>query len=289
MKKLLIGLIVVIIFIVPLWLRPDSSKGTKSDEETACETNMNIDGEELPLEEYILGVIAAEMPASYHLEALKAQAIAARTYAFHKLKNGEGQLTATTKHQVFYTPTERKERWLASYDMYEQKLTQAVEETAGEIMTYGGEPISAMFHAASNGKTESAANYSGHDIPYLQSVSSPETDEKTQPVQNNTQWSTDVLLAAKVVVNDTGRVDYVLMNGERISGRDIREQLNLRSTDFSFYKEGGSVLVKTKGYGHGVGMSQKGANIFAEEGKTADEILLHYYRGVKIETISCKK
>lgn len=287
----MIAVVVAILFIVPVLLQREArdqelSQG-KNKEDNACEWVVMLEGEEMPLEKYVAGVVAGEMPAVYELEALKAQAIAARTYALYKLQNETGQLKATVAHQVFYDGEQRAERWQDEAEKYEAKVQRAVKETEGKIITYNGEPISAMFHAASNGKTESARNYSGNDIPYLQSVTSPEKDTKTEKVATQ-RWSAAELKAAQITRNDSGRVEQVTIGGKKMTGRELREALQLRSTDFLFKTDGNELVVTTRGYGHGVGMSQLGAQQMALDGKQAEQILQHYYTGVKISKSTCK-
>lgn len=283
MKKIILICCIAALFSVPMLLRSKVSEHAAS-ESSACEPTILLDGETLPLESYVLGVIAAEMPASFELEALKAQAIASRTYALY---NRESELTASTKHQVFHTKEARAEKWKDQFDTYEQKLTRAVDETKGQVLTYNGELISAMFHASSNGQTESALNFSGNDIAYLQSVPSPEVDEERQMVV--VPWSKKDIAQMKISRNSSGRVDKVTIAGATLTGREMREHLTLRSTDFQFTNQGGQVFAITRGYGHGVGMSQKGANELAKQGKQAKEILTHYYMHTKIEAYACEK
>lgn len=291
MKKLLIAVVVVILFLVPVFLQREVREKTLSqgkNKENACEWMVVLEGEEMPLEQYVAGVVAGEMPAVYELEALKAQAIAARTYALYKLKNETQQLKATVAHQVFYDGKQRAERWKDEAEKYEAKVQKAVKETEGKIATYRGEPISAMFHAASNGKTESARNYSGNDIPYLRSVTSPEKETETERVVTQ-RWSVSELKAAQITRNDSGRVEQVTIGDEKMTGRQLREVLQLRSTDFQFKVDGDELVVTTRGYGHGVGMSQLGAQQMALAGKHAEEILQHYYSEIKISKATCEK
>ena len=272
------------LFTIPFIFKKEKEEIVQKNQ---CELVITVEGEQLPLEEYVLGVVAGEMPAAYDLEALKAQAIAARTYAIYKMNSGQSELQATVAHQVFHDEQQRAEKWKDESEQYEKKLQQAVKETAGQIVTYNGEAISAMFHAASNGKTESARNYSGNDIAYLQSVSSPEKEIESVSVTLQ-QLGVKNLNELEIVRNDSGRVDYVQLADKRLTGREFRELLSLRSTDFTLTQKQGQIVVTTSGYGHGVGMSQRGAQEYALKGKKAEEILLHYYSGTKIEPIICE-
>lgn len=269
----------------------------------ACEITIKVSGSEIPidLEEYVIGVVAAEMPANFNLEALKAQAIAARTYVLKTTNYGQEQIEPTVAKQVFYDPDTRKKNWDTSYEEYEKKVRQAVESTAGEIINYNGELITAMFHSMSNGMTESAKNYSGSNLPYLQSVASTDFQyadnyetEKTFTINEwnhllNVNWTIDQVKKLRIKRNDSGRVETVTMGDKEWTGRDFRTLLDLRSTDFRVDVQKGQIVVTTEGYGHGVGMSQYGADAMADNGATAHEILEHYYKNTNIEKISCKK
>lgn len=285
MKKIWIIIVAGLLFAVPFMLSKEASVKDKTIE-NKCDLSVTLEGEKLPLEQYVRGVVAAEMPAAYELEALKAQAIAARTYALYK-QQGEGELKASVAHQVFYDEEQRKERWATNFETYESKIERAVEETSGEIISYKGELISAMFHAASNGKTESAKAYSGNDIPYLQSVPSPEKEKKTVEVTSG-KWTAKQLLNAQLMRNESGRVEQVKLGDQMLTGRQVRETLNLRSTDFQFELVNGEIVATTRGYGHGVGMSQQGAQEMALNGAKAEDIITHYYSGVEIKPIACE-
>ncbi|MEK4228359.1 stage II sporulation protein D [Solibacillus sp. FSL H8-0538] len=262
-----------------------------------CTIYITVDqAEPIELESYLIGVIAAEMPASFHIEALKAQAIASRTYAIYKTNYGQTPIKSTTAHQVFSSPEQREDKWLAAFQQYEAKIEQAVLQTQGQIIMYDALPISAMFHASSNQLTESAQNYSGYAIPYLQSVKS---DEQLDPVSQhftfsdlNTALRTN--LAAKnfqsirLQKNNTNRVSTVQIGTKSWTGREFRDALQLRSTSFTVTPSNSGLTIVTKGYGHGVGMSQHGANEMAGRGDTAAQIIKHYYPKTKIEPAACQ-
>lgn len=298
------------LFFFPFFFRqteqPNNTQTAAKKQETvdnACEITITVSGNDIPmdLEEYVIGVVAAEMPANFNLEALKAQAIAARTYVLKTTNYGQEQIEPTVEKQVFYDDDTRKENWEASYEEYEKKVRQAVESTAGEIINYNGELITAMFHSMSNGMTESAKNYSGADLPYLQSVASSDFQyadnyetQKTFTLNEwnhllNVNWTIDHFKNLRLKRNNTGRVETVTMKDKEWTGREIRTLLDLRSTDFRIDVENGQIVVTTEGYGHGVGMSQYGADAMADNGATAHEILQHYYKNTSIEKISCKK
>lgn len=261
----------------------------------------------VPIEEYITGVISAEMPADFEIEALKAQAMAARTYIIRRLagKNfsdvPEGaHVTDTEQHQVYMDSQQQKERWGRDYDWKVRKVRQAVVETAGKVLTYEGKPIDATFFSTSNGFTENSEEYWAQKIPYLRSVQVP-WDEKSPKYAGSQTFTLKQLeeklgikLAAqastldkaiKIMEKTTGnRIAKLQIGDQVLSGRTFREKLNLPSSAFDIQvKPDGSVQVTTLGYGHGVGMSQWGANGMAKEGKKATDIVKYFYQGIAIE------
>jgi stage II sporulation protein D len=263
----------------------------------------------LPLEAYVRGVIAAEMPPEFELEALKAQAIAARTYIIRRLRSGDfsdlpegadgAVVTDTVQHQAFATEEALRERWgWLHYSRNLDKMTRAVNETEGIILTYAGEPIDAVFFSASNGFTENSEDYWVSEIPYLRSVESPWDEQEAPNFERLASFSIQEMYErlglaassgeAEIEVlerSESGRVLKVSVAGKEFTGREMREKLGLASNDFTWEISGETILFTTKGFGHGVGMSQWGANGMAKEGKTAEEILRHYYSGVELENI----
>jgi len=261
----------------------------------------------VPLERYVRGVVAAEMPVEFALEALKAQAIASRTYIVQRMIQGDfsdvpegAMVTDTPQHQAYLTEAALKARWGLAYEKNMEKLTKAVAQTRGQVLTYGGKPIYAAFFSTSNGYTENAEEYwQGGGLPYLKSVPSP-WDAHSPKFRAQVEVPVDEFLAKlsldpsvtatadgkpwiEVVAKTAGhRVKEVRVGDERLSGRQVREALGLNSTDFTVEVKGDVLVFTTTGYGHGVGMSQYGADGLAKEGKTAVEILQHYYRGVEL-------
>jgi len=276
---------------------------TREMEVTVYRMNNN-DTETMSLENYVKGVLASEMPASYELEALKAQAISARTFIIKTLltksiKNLplEADITDSTLEQVYKNDEELKAMWKNdNFEKNLKKITQAVNETQGLIITYNGEPIDASFFAISNGYTVNSEDYWTTSIPYLKSVASP-WDLKSPKLFETKIISIDEMenkLGVKIPSNgDIGnvqkssdeRVSKIEINGKNFIGREVREALGLKSTDFVFKRSGDKIEITTKGYGHGVGMSQNGANGMALEGKNYIDILKYYYQGVEIEDI----
>lgn len=257
--------------------------------------------ETVPLEDYVINVVASEMPAEFEVEALKAQAIAARTYIVNHLllsDNEEFIITDETEHQVYQNVDELKQNWGKDFQWKLDKITDAVHATQGKIITYKEEPITPTFFSMSNGYTEDAENYWGNDLPYLKSVESkwevdnPKfTEQKIltlHEVSNKLGVSLpeNKAVTIKMERTNSNRVDTLYMDDSKFSGRTIREKLGLRSNDFTVKQKDNHLIFTTKGYGHGVGMSQYGANGMAQEGKNYKEILTYYYQDVEISTIS---
>lgn len=283
--------------------------------------------ETLPLEDYVSGVVAAEMPADFELEALKAQAVAARTFIVRRLLAGDrsgvpvpvADVTDTVSHQAYLSKATLERDWTrggkrAGLD----KLRRAVLETRGVVMIYRGQPITASFFASSGGYTENSEDYWNAAVPYLRSVASPWDKEITPNLAVTYTFTTSELmkklgladralpvargLAAsswvKPVSSSSGlpaevlsltaghRVKQISIGGTVFTGREVREKLGLRSSQFTWKRQGGKVLITTYGNGHGVGMSQWGANGMAKEGRTATQILKHYYSGISFSQVS---
>lgn len=252
------------------------------------------------LEDYIVGVLAGEMPVSFEIEALKAQAVAARTYVMKRLvnnKNSDYDIIDTTLNQVYLDNDELKKKWGNNYVNYINKLKTAVLETSGEYITYKDNIIDALFFSTSVGATENSEEVFVSALPYLRSVDSS-WDAEVSPVfsENNTfslkefynklnltysnNLSIDVLQTTS-----TGRIKKIKINGTTFNGTAVAGKLGIRSDYFNISRDNDTVLVTTKGYGHGVGMSQYGAEAMAKKGYTYDKILKHYYKDVDIKKI----
>ena len=254
--------------------------------------------ETIPFEEYIVGVVAGEMPVSFNIEALKAQAVAARNYAYKKIKNSENSdydVIDTTANQVYLDLTQLKESWKTNYVANINKIRQAVSETSGEYLTYNDEIIDVFYFSTSNGKTENAVTVFNVDVPYLKSVDSPWDEKENSRFNVQTVFTTDEFctllsinctekpIIKNIIRNENNRVTEITINEKTFKGTEIYKLLKLRSTDFEIEQEENQILFNTKGYGHGVGMSQYGANGMAKEGATYEQILTHYYQGTSLK------
>jgi len=279
----------------------DIAKLEDSSIEVALYRSVSKIVEPIPLEKYIVGVVASEMPADFEIEALKAQALAARTYIVNQMLRGEqkglpegAHASDTIDYQVYKSDEQLKELWGKDYDWKMSKISRAVIETAGEILTYDGEPITATFFSTSNGFTENSEDYWENPYPYLKSVESP-WDKDSPKFYNRQQISVsqfekklgvtikNASSIGTIVEKTPGkRIGSVNFNGKILTGKQIREKLDLKSADFMWERNGDSIIITTKGYGHGVGMSQYGANGMAKSGKTYEEIVKYYYQGIEI-------
>jgi stage II sporulation protein D len=261
--------------------------------------------ETIPLEQYIEGVVSAEMPAEFELEALKAQALAARTYIVRRLRESQfddvpkgAHVLDTIKHQAYLDVDQRKKRWGDEYAWKSARIHQAVQATSGIVLTYNGQPIDATFFSTSNGFTENASDYWEKPIPYLKSVASP-WDIQSPRFEEMTRISVAEMeqkLGIRIdqsasngswyqIVERTpgNRVGKIRIGGKEFTGRQFRERLGLNSSAFSLELKGDQVEIKTRGYGHGVGMSQWGANGMAKTGKSAEQIVKYFYQGVSLQ------
>ncbi|MBR5219050.1 MAG: stage II sporulation protein D [Clostridia bacterium] len=274
-------------------------------EETAQRKNITAmvkmaDGSvrEVDVEEYLYGVLAGEMPASFHKEALKAQAVAARTYIVNKKQNGETDdvhpdadiCTDSTHCKAWLSEEEIQSRMGADWEKtYGKKMHSAISETAGEIMVYDNEPIVAVFHSTGSGKTENSEDVWGGNLPYLRSVESPGdmTSPKFESEVTVTKSAFESTLGVTADIGEVthsqgGAVKSIVIGGKKWSGGEIRSLFGLNSSNFEIQQTDGEFVFHVKGNGHGVGMSQYGANAMAEEGASYDQILKTYYTGVEI-------
>ncbi|MEF9961371.1 MAG: stage II sporulation protein D [Erysipelotrichaceae bacterium] len=241
------------------------------------------------LEDYIVGVVSSEMPATFELEALKAQSVAARTF----VKKRGYQVDDTTNSQVYKSEQQLRLQWLDQYDAKIQKIKQACRATKGEVITYKGETISAVFFSSSCGKTNDAHHYWQKETPYLVSVDSLWDEQVNDQIIQNKVFSNlefaqllgfqnEIKTINKPLYYPSGYVKEVTIDGISFTGRTLREKLTLRSSSFTIDFQQAEVSIDTKGFGHGIGMSQYGAQGMALAGYHYQDILKHYYTGVEI-------
>ena len=333
MRKYVITTLILILFafLVP-WLTTEPSAQTEPSSDGAQESpqpdnaaslspsvggidsrqmlRVLIGGEtvEMDMATYLAGVVRAEMPAVFESEALKAQAVAARTYTIHKILNGGSEnhpdadaCDDITCCKAYTDAAAAAANWGTDAPQYEEKIRAAVRDTDGECILYEGSPILAVFHSSSVGATMDAASVWSEAVPYLVSVSSPENSEtvpnyytsgaftvstlktllqealpETDLSGSHTQWFTDITRTP------SGTVTSVTVGGVTITGNRLRTILGLRSPCFTISFDGDSALFSVTGYGHGVGMSQYGANVLASGGMNYREILAWYYTGTTV-------
>ncbi|SHE96497.1 stage II sporulation protein D [Seinonella peptonophila] len=269
----------------------------------------------LPLEQYVAGVVAAEMPIEFAFEALKAQALTARTYIAKRLEEdrsdmrrwgadaAEAMVTDTVQHQAYITEQKLRSKWGNHFRENWNKVRKAVTETEGQIIAYRDKPIYAAFFSTSNGYTENAEDYFSNAYPYLRSVPSP-WDRQSPKYRHLTRTTIQQMIhkleaktgrkislsaskmtpIAQIQALTAGkRVARMKIGDQTFTGREVRDALQLPSSDFTCWRRGKQVWILSHGYGHGVGMSQWGANYMAEQGNTAAQIIAHYYPGVQIK------
>ncbi len=266
--------------------------------------------EQVPIDDYLINVVSAEMPADYHIEALKTQAIVARTYTIYKVENKKHEnadiCDDSTCCQAWISKEDRLAKWEEQKrESNWKKITDCVNQTKGKIVVYGNQPINAFFHSNSGGTTETPVNvWGGGNYPYLQTV-------QTSGEEAYAQYNSEVSLTreeliekiktkyADISINfddnedlkiieytESGRVKTAKFGNHNISGVEIRSLLGLKSTNFEIIKENEKIKFIVKGYGHGVGLSQTGADAMAKQGNNCEEIIKHFYTGVTITDVN---
>ncbi len=292
-----------------MWLHLDRQpKQQVEKEETITKQEFEVENEEqdkevivhrkdgditLPLEEYLVGVVSSEMPASFEIEALKAQSVAARTFVVKR----NFEVDDTTSSQVYKSNDELKAVWKEAYDEKLQKVKEAVSATKGKVLTYKGDYITAAFFSTSAGKTANAHEYWQNETPYLKSVDSPwdlevndgsiqQTTIAKDRIQELLGLHNPISQISEPICYESGYVKEIVIDGVTFSGREIREKLSLRSSCFSLTENGDEVVITMTGFGHGIGMSQYGAQGMALQGYTYEQILKHYYTDVEIVSLS---
>lgn len=287
----------IVFLIVIIFLSMSQSQGNREDDEVIkgvkkedvkVAVTVNDDVNYVDLDEYLLGVVAGEMPANFEKEALKAQVVASRTYVYNRNLSVDN----TTNTQVYLDDSEMKKKWGDNYNEYYEKIKSAVAETKNKVMMYQGDYISALFFSSSNGYTENVEDYfDSSALPYLRSVDC-HWDLSIDPTNSRSKTFTKQELKEKfncdsldfniIAYKKSGRVGTLSVGGKNYSGRKVREILGLASSCFTIKYENGKYTFNTLGSGHGVGMSQYGAQGMALEGASYKEILNHFYTNVEI-------
>lgn len=332
MKRLIIltTSILCICFLIPIFFTTSFQKkevNAKEGENTTIITPNNYDYtkyntikllhtktgqvEEIKLDEYLYGVVSSEMPVDFALEALKAQAVVARTYTIYKILNNSNKHEGadicdnSTCCQAWISKEDRLGKWEeAKREENWNKIVESVNSTQGKIITYEGKPINAFFHSNSGGTTEAPINvWGGSDYPYLQSVttagedaysqySSEATITKDELIQKMKEKYQDFEIdfnqqdAIKILEYTEGnRVKTIKIGNQNLSGVEVRTLFKLRSANFAVSIDENNVTFEVTGYGHGVGLSQTGADSLAKEGKNYEEIIKHFYTGVEITNL----
>ena len=282
---------------------------TEEEEYISVMSSTDGDVERIKLREYVIGSVAAEMPAIYHTQALMAQAVASYSYAkkigeqnkkYKESYLGEADITDDPDiHQGYIDEKRRKEKWGEKFEEHEKKIEAAVDEVFGYFMSYNGETALAVYHSASAGKTQSAETLWGSKIPYLTSVESP--GDKLSPDFLSAETFSekefkkfaknfDINLSGdpsewvgELTKADSGYVVSVRIGATEVSASKFREEFGLKSCSFDIEYSDGEFTVTCRGHGHGAGMSQYGADYMARQGSSWREILQHYYSGISLD------
>lgn len=305
MKKIIIFTFFIIIipyFILNLYSKNIKEIELKTDENIKVRVKRlqkdKID--EIELNEYVLGVLAGEMPISFELEALKAQAVASRSYVLKRLdynKDKDYDVVDSVTNQVYLDNEHLKKAWGDNYIKNINKLKTAVNETFNEYLECDGQIADALFFSTSNGYTENSELVFNFAVSYLKSVSSPWDKEVTTAFKTTKEMSLqefyerlNLPYQEKIKIENidrsaTNRILKIKINNQEFTGREIYNKLKIRSTDFTIEQENTNVIITTIGYGHGVGMSQYGALGMAKKGYNYKEILTYYYQNTQIKKI----
>lgn len=303
MKKIIYIILLIIIIpyiIVSLFIYDEEIK-FKYTTNMMVRVKRHLTGniEEVPLEQYVEGVLSGEMPVSFEIEALKAQAVAARTYVMKRLSTSKKNLydvIDTTQNQVYLDEQQLKEKWGSKYTDRINKIKKAVLETRSEYLTYNGYIIDALFFSTSVGSTENSEDVYPNKIPYLRSVSS--TWDEVSPLYDAKYEYTlqkfynllglkyqDKIIVEVLSTSNTGRTNKIKINGTIFTGWKVANKLGLKSNYYTITQENSIIKVIARGYGHGVGMSQYGSQGMALAGYKYNDILSHYYQGTIIKKI----
>lgn len=298
-RKIIVFLFVIIVLLISYKYREEEINVEKivlnepnKEVKKYIKIDYNNEIQSININDYVIGVTACEMPASFESEALKAFSIVARTYALYKInKNEEYILKTSISDQSYIDPEKMKEKWSDSYDKYYNKIYSIVHETDNKVIKYNNELILALYFSISNGKTENSENVFSQKLDYLVSTDSfwdsrydykeeikkIPYEEFISKIELNNIKNDDILIER----TDSGRVSTIKIKDKSYIGTEFRNLFNLKSTDFNI-DINDIVIISTKGYGHGVGLSQYGSNAMALLGYTYDDIIKHYYKDVEI-------
>lgn len=289
MKNKLYLLVVPILGFNLYWFFSFFNDSFKDMSKQITVVNENKEEVKLDIEDYIIGVVACEMPALYHEEALKAQAIASRTYAYYQLEQNVNTVLTDTTDQCFSNEEELHEKWGSKYNEYYLRIKEAVLSTKKKVMLNNNQLFKSFYFSTSNGSTlDSIAVFQEGNIKSTSSTWDKESKDYEKTVTISKSKLTSILGAFSTIKiksrDETNHVLEVLVDNKAYTGIEFRKLLNLRSTDFKITINNNDYSFTTYGYGHGVGMSQYGANYLAKSGKTADEILKYYYNDITFKT-----
>ena len=297
-NKILFSIIIIMLPITVFMLSKQASpKPQNSNDKTSQAKEIYIDllinneKKHIPLEEYLVSVVGAEVPALFDMEALKSQAVASRTFALYQ-ENTRGYVTTTD--QAYNSLEELQQKWQDNYYTYLKRITDAVNMTKNQVITYNKKLIKSYFYAMSNGYTTTSLSVFNEALPYLNTIMPTFDNEKNTKFKVTKKVSKDefcktlnidcaALTINNIITDYSNRIETLSINKKTYTGIEIRKIFNLRSTDFTITVENNDIIFITKGYGHGVGMSQYGANAMAKEGSNYKDILEYYYQGVTIE------
>lgn len=297
-NKILLSIIIILlpitVFMLSKQVSPknqNNNNQTSQDKEIYIDLLINNEKKQIPLEEYLVSVVGAEVPALFDMEALKSQAVASRTFALYQ-ENTRGYVT--TADQAYNSLEELQQKWQDNYYTYLKRITDAVNMTKNQVITYDKKLIKAYFYAMSNGYTTTSLSVFNEALPYLNTIMPTFDNETNTKFRVTKKVSKDefcktlnidcVALTINNIITDySNRIETLSINKKTYTGIEIRKIFNLRSTDFTITAENNDIIFTTKGYGHGVGMSQYGANAMAKEGSSYKDILEYYYQGVTIE------
>lgn len=302
MKKILLFLLLILFIpfmIVVLFVKDDEIKFEYIKTEYVRVKRKDNSIIKVPLEDYIVGVLAGEMPIDFEEEAFKAQAVAARSYVLIKMKenmNNDYDVVDTVQNQVYLDYTYLKNVWKNNYIKNINKLKKVVKDTKGQYLEYNGEIAQTLYFSTSTGITENCKEIFGNDIPYLTSVDSKWDNisplyETSQEYNINEFFQklnlpySNVLNISYIKRTSTGRNIKLMINNNIYNASDIMQIFNIKSTFFNITKNNNVIKISSKGYGHGVGMSQYGAQAMALKKYKYNQILYHYYKNTKIKKI----